>query len=98
MALLRALTNVDVQSAESERSRHRLLLVLQGRARQIEVHSVLTGLLLLGRMKSDLEPGVVALQERDAGGWLAGYLPAQDTSPERARRRGSMASKQRARS
>src|SRR6266513_2488084 len=53
MTLLRALTDVDVPGAESERPRHRLLLVLEGRARQIEVHLVLAGLLLLSWKKSD---------------------------------------------
>ena len=66
MALLRALTDVDVASAEFERPGHRLLLVLQGRARQVEVHPVRTGLLFPGRKKADLEPGVIAGQERDA--------------------------------
>jgi hypothetical protein len=47
MTLLRALTDVDVPGAEPERPRHRLLLVLKGRARQIEVHLVLAGLLVL---------------------------------------------------
>jgi hypothetical protein len=43
MTVLGALTNVDVPGAELERPRHRLLLVLEGRARQIEVHLVLAG-------------------------------------------------------
>ena len=82
MALLRALTDVDVPGAESERPRHRLLLVLEGRARQVEVHLVLAGLLLLGRKKSDPEPGVIARQERDAVVGVVGHLPAQDAGPE----------------
>ena len=86
MTLLRALTDVDVPGAESERPRHRPLLVIQGRACQIEVHLVRPGLLLLGRKKPDPEPGVVARQERDAVaevvGHLVGHLPAQDAGPE----------------
>ena len=82
MTLLRALTNVDVPGAESERPRHRLLLVLEGRARQIEVHLVLAGLLLLGWKKSDPEPGVIARQERNAVVGVVGHLPAQDAGPE----------------
>ena len=82
MTLLRALTDVDVPGAESERPRHRLLLVIEGRARQIEVHLVRAGLLLLGRKKSDPEPGVIARQERDAVEGVVGHLPAQDAGPE----------------
>ena len=61
-----ALTKVDVPGAESERPRCRLLLVIKRRARQIEVHLVLAGLLLLSWKKSDPEPGVIARQERNA--------------------------------
>src|SRR5258708_5157052 len=83
MTLLRALATVDVPGAEPERPRHRLLLVLLGGARQIEVHLVLAGLLLLSWKKSDPEPGVIARQERSAVlGAVAGHLPAQDPGPE----------------
>jgi hypothetical protein len=82
VALLRALTDVDVPGAESERSRDRLLLILERRARQIEVHPVLARLLLLGRKKSDPEPGVIVRHERNAVVGVFGHLPAQDTSPE----------------
>ena len=82
MTLLRALTDVDVPGDESERPRHRLLLVIQGCACQIEVHLVRAGLLLPGRKKSDPEPGVVARQERDAAVGIVSHLPAQDAGPE----------------
>jgi hypothetical protein len=82
MTLLRALTDVDVLGAEPERPRYRLLLVLQGRARQMEVHLVLAGLLLLSWKKPDPEPGVIARQERNAVLGVAGHLPAQDAGPE----------------
>ena len=82
MILLRELTDVDVPGAEPERPRHRLLLVLEGRARQVEVHLVLAGLLLLGRQEPDPEPGVVTRQERDAVVGVVGRLPAQDAGPE----------------
>src|SRR6266511_3016113 len=82
VTLLRALTDVDVPGAESERPRHRLLLVLEGRARQIEVHLVRAGLLLLGRQKSDPEPSVTARQECDAVAGVVGQLPVQDAGPE----------------
>src|SRR5262245_19671377 len=82
MTLFRALTDVDVPGAESERPRHRLLLVLEGRARQIEVHLVLAGLLLLSWQKSDPEPGVTARQKRNAVLRVVGHLPAEDAGPE----------------
>src|SRR6266498_4234428 len=82
MTFLRALTDVDVSGAESERLRHRLLLVLEGHARQIEVHLVGAGLLLQGRDKPDPEPGVIARQEGDAVVGIVGHLPAQDAGPE----------------
>jgi hypothetical protein len=71
-----------VPGSESERPRHRLLLVIQARACQIEVHLVWAGLLLLGRKKSDSETGVVALQEHDAVERAVGHLPAQNVGPE----------------
>ena len=43
-----------------------LLLVLEGGAREIEVHLVRAGLLLGGVDEPDPEPRVVARQERDA--------------------------------
>jgi hypothetical protein len=82
MSLLRALTDVDVPGAESERPRHCLLLVLEGRARQIEVQLVLAGLLLPSWKKSDPEPSVIARQERNAVWGVVGHLPAQDAGPE----------------
>src|SRR4051794_27648921 len=80
--LLRALTDVDVPGAKFQRPRHRLLLILKGRARQIEVHLVLSGLLLPGREESNPEPGVIARHERDAVVGVVGRLPAQDAGPE----------------
>ena len=81
--------------AELERPGHRLLLVVEGRARQVEVHLVRAGLRLLGREEPDPEPGVVVRQERDAVVGVVDHLPAQDAGPEAARdRRGSFASKQ----
>ena len=82
MTLLRALADVDVPGAESERPRHRLLLVLEGIARQMEVPLVQAGLLLLGWKKSKTEPGVIAWQERDVVVGVVGYLPAEHAAPE----------------
>ncbi len=83
MTLLRELTDVEVPAAEPERPGHRLLLVLEGGARQVEVHLVRAGLLLLGRLEPDAEPGAITRQERDAVGGVVGHLPAQDAGPER---------------
>ena len=57
---LGTLANLDVPPAEFERPRHRLLLVREGGARQIEVHLVLPDLLLLSWEKPDPEAGVIA--------------------------------------
>ena len=82
VSLLRSLTNVEVPGAEPERPRHRLLLVLKRRARQIEMHLVLADLLLTSWKKLDLEPGVIARQERNAVLGVVGHLPTQDAGPE----------------
>jgi len=82
MTLFRALTDVEVPGTEPERPRDRLPLVLQGRARQMEVHLVQAGLLLLSRKKPDPEPGVIARQQRNAVFGVAGHLPAQHAAPE----------------
>ena len=99
MSLVRALTDVDVAGAQSERPRHRLLLVLQGRAGQIEVNLVLAGLLLLSWQESHPEPGVIVGQERHAVLGVAGNLPAQEKAGPEARQTGAdrSASKQSAR-
>ena len=82
MTLLRALADVDVPGAESERPRHRLLLVLEGRAGQMEMPLVQVGLVLLGWKKSKTEPGVITGQERDAVVGVVGYLAAEHAAPE----------------
>ena len=66
MTLLRALTDVDVPSAEAKRPCHRLLLVLDGRARQVEVPLVLAGPRLLSRKEPEPEPRGVCWEEREA--------------------------------
>jgi hypothetical protein len=58
------------------------MLVLEGRASQIEVHLVRTSLLLLSWTKSELEFGVIVRQERDAALCVDGHLPAQEAGPE----------------
>ena len=76
MTLLGALADVDVPGAEAERPCHRLLLVLRGRARQMEVPMVLAGLLLLSGKKSEPEPSVIPRQERNAILETLGHLLA----------------------
>ena len=93
MTLLRALADVDVPGAESERPCHRLLLVLEGRARQMEVSVVLAVLLLLSWKKPEAESGVVARQERNAVVRVVGHLPAEHAAPEARRRERSFESK-----
>jgi hypothetical protein len=61
MTLLRALTDVDVHSAEVQRPFDGLLLVRHRRAREIEVHGVSADLRLLGRQKPDPEPACARL-------------------------------------
>ncbi len=82
MTLVTALTDVDVSGTERKRPCRRLLLVLERGARQIEVHLVLSDLLLLGWRKADREPEVIARQEWDAVVRILGHVPAQDGSPE----------------
>ena len=82
MTLLGALADVDVPGAEAERPCHRLPLILQGRARQMEVPMVLAGLLLLSEKKSEPEPGVIPRQERNAILEALSHLLAEDAGPE----------------
>ena len=46
------------------------------------MNPVLADLQLIGRQKPDLEPGVIARQERDAVVGGVGHLPTQDAGPE----------------
>jgi hypothetical protein len=62
VTLLRALPDIDVPGTEFKRPRHGLLLVLEGLAGQVEVHLIRAGLLLLGRLELDAEPGVITRQ------------------------------------
>ena len=82
MALLPALTDVDASGPESERPRYRLLLGLEGRARQIEVQLVLAGLRFLSWKELDPDPGVIARQQPEAALGVADQLPPQDARPE----------------
>lgn len=84
MALLGALTDVDVSSVEFECPVHDVLLILEGRARQVEVRLIGSGLLFPVGEESDVEARVVGGLPR---------TPAQN----RPRTRGSCASMQSAR-
>jgi len=53
MTLLRPLTDVDVPGTQAERPCDRLLLILQGGARQMEMPQVQAGFLLLSREEPD---------------------------------------------
>jgi hypothetical protein len=75
------LPDVDVPGAEFKRPRHRLPLILDGCACQINVHLVRAVLLPLGTQESHPKSGVVARHERDAVDSLD-EVPTQDTGPE----------------
>ena len=63
---------------------HRLLLVLERRARQIEVHLVGT-VFAPAFNESELDAGVVIRQQRDAVACACRTFPNQDAGPETPR-------------
>ena len=86
--LLGALTDVDVPGAELERPRHRLLLVLEGGARQVEVDLVRAGLRGAAGHEPEPEPGVVGRHERDAVACVRGRSQPRTPDQKRASRTG----------
>ena len=90
---LRALTDVDAPGAESGRLGHRLLLVLEGRASQIEVQLILTDLLLLGPQESDRDPVSSLGSSATSSGLLSTSPQLRAPARERTSRRGSFAAK-----
>ena len=82
MTLVWALTDVDGAGAELDQPRDRLLLVIDGRARQIEMETVVTHLLLRHRQEDEAESGVVRRHETDRILGLVVDLPAQRGGPE----------------
>src|SRR6185437_8316495 len=82
MTLLRTLTDVDVPGTQAERPCDRLLLILQGGARQMEMPQVQARFLLRRWKEPDPEPRVIARQERNAVAGVVGHLPAQHPAPE----------------
>src|SRR5215468_6391415 len=86
VTLLRALADIDVAAAELQRPRHRLLLVLEGCARQMEVNLVLASLLRLRSRESGPEAGVIGRQDRAAAFVILSDIPAQEATPEPGQR------------
>jgi hypothetical protein len=82
MALLGSLPDVDVASAELDEPGHRIPLIVQGPARQIEVNSVRADLRLRDRQEVEPEPRAVGRHETDPLSGLVSDLPAQRLSPE----------------
>ena len=78
-----ALTDVDVAGAELDQPRDRLLLVIDGRALQIEMETVLPRRLpLRDRQEVDPESRVIRRHETNFILGLVVYLPAQRGGPE----------------
>lgn len=79
--------------APSPSAPHCLLLVFQGRARQIDVHLVLADLLLLGREEFDPEPGGIVGQGALPSSGMAAMSQPSTPAQKLPRRTGSCASK-----
>src|SRR5690606_26456265 len=69
-------------ATECESLRHGLLLMLEGRTRQVEVHPIESEPLVRHREEPDPEAGVVMRLESTDLACFVGLLPAQDTGPE----------------
>src|SRR4051812_892528 len=82
MPLLRALPDIEVPSPETEGFLHRPLLVLERRARQVEVHPIQARLRLLVRKEPDPEPGVITRNKRGAVPVAIRGWPSEDPGPE----------------
>src|SRR5712691_2105943 len=82
MIVVWALTDVDVAGAELDQPLDRFLLVIDGRARQIEIDAILPRLPLRNRRELDPESGVVRRHETDLIMGLVVDLPVQSVGPE----------------
>ena len=82
MIVVWALTDVDVAGAELDQPLDRLLLVIDGRGRQIEMDAILARLLLRDRQEHDPESGAIRRHETDLIMGLVVDLPAQRLGPE----------------
>ncbi|GHJ56351.1 hypothetical protein Nm8I071_56580 [Nonomuraea sp. TT08I-71] len=80
MPLLGALPNVEVTSAEPQRRRHRLLLVVKAGAGQMEMHAVRPHHLRAATGEPETELGSVSRQEHTTG--VLEDLPAEYAGPE----------------
>jgi len=82
VTFLGALPHVQVLRAELQCASDCLLLVLERRAREIEVHPVQAGLVLLTGNEADPEAEVVARQEVNVlDSTVFNQLPAQYSGP-----------------
>src|SRR5207249_11017283 len=82
MIVVWALTDVDVAGAELDQPLDRFLLVIDGRARQIEMNAILARLPLRDRLELDPESGVIRRHETDLIMGLVLDLPVQSAGPE----------------
>ena len=93
MTFFGPLTDVDVAAAQCQRAVDRLLLIIERRAGQVEMHVVLARLGLIGRAESQLEPGVIVRYEGRAFGAAPVVIVQPKRPPQkRARPAGSIAS------
>jgi len=82
MSVVWALTDVDVAGAELDQPLDRFPLVIDGRARQIEMDAILARLVLRDRLELDPESGVIRRHETDFIRGLLVDLPVQGVGPE----------------
>jgi hypothetical protein len=82
MTFVWALTDVDVTGTELDQPLDRFLLVIDGRARQIEVKTVRAHLLLQNRQEQDPESGVIRRHETDLILGLVVDVPVQGLGPK----------------
>jgi hypothetical protein len=82
MLVVWALTDVDVAGAEVDQPLDCFHLVIDGRARQIEMDAILARLLLRNRREFDTEPCVIRRHETDLIRGLVIDIPVQSDSPE----------------
>src|ERR1700682_3495928 len=82
MLVVWALTDIDVAGPELDQPLDRFSLVVDGRARQIEMDAILARLVLRDRLELDPESGVIRRHESDLIRSLAVDLPVQRVGPE----------------
>ena len=82
MGLVRSLADVDVPGAERDQPLDRLLLIVQGRGRQVEVEAIGACLADRRRHEQQREPGAIGRHERDVVVAFVPDVPAQRIGPE----------------